>query len=1087
MMNCLFSLDPVAVQPYRPKLVFSLFRLFFLVAWLTAGPLAADVQTPRFIHITQEQGLSSDTVLAIAEDHRGFMWIGTDDGLNRFDGHEFATYHPREDEPQSLGHSRVQALAVDPEGVLWIGTSGGLDRYDPETDTFINIEIEAEGLTGRSAHVVHSLHQGRSGQLWVGLERGIGRLAPDGRSVKRYSKNDLPRVKAMQEDRDGRLWIGGDGSGLGVFDPQTERFEAGPPIAEVTATPAQEIYALCEDSDGMLWIGSHGGLDRYDPQTGRFDRLRHDPDDPNSLSSNYIDAVLEDRNGLIWVGTDSGGLELIDRETLSITHVPHVPRVPSALSSDVVRTLFENSKGDIWIGTFRGGISFFNSTFGAFTHVQSQPGESPHLTNDQVLSFFEEDDGRLWVGTEDGLNLLDAAGRRIASWRHDSREADSLSAKAVLTVTRDSRGDLWAGTYFGGLNRLLGEPEEENVTFRHYRPDPEDPASLSNHHVWDVFEDSDEELWIATFGGLNRFERSTETFEHFRHDPQDPTSLGQDQVWHIYEDSDRLLWLSTAGGLSAFDRDTGRFRNYASELNVLMATEARHGSEASGKTMWLSTQGYGLQRLDPESGELTVFNTHDGLANAILSGIVEDERGILWVSTHAGVSKFDPETREFTNFSKSDGILATPFNKGAYLETRGGDILLGGRHGFLRLDPSAVPETTHMPPVRLTGFTLFNEEVEIGGPVLERHITQAQDVNLRYDQSVITFTYAALNFRSPESNRYAFRLDPFDDEWSDVGERRSATYTNLAPGSYVFRVKASNNTAAGNETETSIRVTVAPPYWMTWWFRLLVLAGVVSLFLGIHQYKVGNIQALLNELASKNTALKEQMGEIERFAYATSHELTTPLVTIKCYLGAVEQDVRNGRTDRMLGDIQKVSRAADSMEQRLTKLSEYLEQSREAGRSRRRLDVALEPLARQAVDRVASRIVQQGVEVHVQPDMPSVDADPNLLAAVLDVLLDNALKYMGDAAAPTIEIGAEAQDAVVRGWVRDQGIGIDPRYQERIFQLFERLDPGDEGIGLDLPKARKIIEWHGGRLWAESEGTGKGSTFFFTLPRHVVS
>lgn len=1084
-MYCVYFLSPVISQLHPPVAKTGLFvASLFLWTLLTAAPVAAEVPAPRFVHITQEQGLSSNTVLAIAEDRRGFMWLGTDDGLNRFDGHEFTIYRPQEDDPLSLSHGRIQALLVDREGVLWVGTSRGLDRYDPNTDSFEHILVTVEGMTGRPAQV-HSLHQDHAGRLWVGLEEGLGRFDPEGQAVhQHYLQSDLPRVTAIQGDRSGRLWIGGDGSGLEVFNPQTKRFEAKQRVTDVADSLDQEIRAFLEDSDGDLWIGSRGGLDRYDPQSDRFTRLRHDPVDSQSLSSPYVDAILEDRTGLLWVGTNSGGLSLVDRRTLTITQVPHVARDPSALSSHVVRSLYEDSRGDIWVGTYQGGVSFFNVTSRAFTHVQSQPGEDPILTSDQILSFFGDHDGHLWVGTEDGLNLLDPTGRPVASWRHDPLDPGSLSAQAVLTVTRDSQGHLWAGTFFGGLNQLLPEPGEGGARFRHYRPEPENPASLSNPHVWDVFEDSAGELWVATFGGLDRFDRPSGDFEHFRHDPEDAASLVHDQVWQVYEDSGNTLWLATAGGVSALDRETRRFRNYALEVNVLTLIETK-GHAADDRALWLGTEGYGLRRLDPDSGEQTIFTTGSGLANDLVTTLLEDDEGFLWLGTNAGVSKFDPNTSAFINFAKSDGILALPFSKGAAMWTRGDDILMGGRHGLLRFDPSEVPETVQAPSVVLTEFAVLNDEVEIGGPVIDRHITQAQNISLRYDQSTITLTYAALNFRSPEDTRYAYRLDPFDDDWNEVGARRSATYTNLDPGDYVFRVKAFEDTEALAAGQASIQVTVAPPYWMTWWFRLSMLIVIAGILLGIHQYKTGNIRALLGQLAQKNAALEEQMEEIERFAYATSHELTSPLVTIKNYLGAVEQDARRGRTDRIVDDLGRVSRAAESMERRLTKLSEYLEQSREAGRRRQRLAVSLEPLVQQAVERVASRIAQQGVEVHIQPGIPSVEADPNLLAAVLDVLIDNALKYMGDTPKPTIEIGAEEDGAEVRSWVRDRGIGIDPRYQERIFQLFERLDPGDEGIGLDLPKARKIIEWHGGRLWAESDGPGQGSTFFFTLPHHI--
>ena len=1074
---------------YLPEEAAQLCRGAFL-ALLSTWTSLATAEQPRFVNITQDQGLSDSTVLAIAEDPRGFMWFGTEDGLNRYDGYECVVYRYDDENSRSLSQNLVAALLVDREGILWVGTSGGLNRYDPDSDSFIRYETISPDSTGRSSPAVHSLYEDRSGDLWIGGDNGLSRFDRQTGNFERFSHPGAQRVNAILEDREGRLWIGGDGSGLDLFDPQSGAFEHRSRAPDIEGGSDRDVYALYEDSDGYVWVASHGGLDRYDVQSDSFIRFRRDSDDPQSLGSNHVDAILETRQGLLWIGTDGGGLDLLDRKTLTFSHVRHQAYDPAGLPSDVVRTIYEDSKGDIWVGTFKGGIAYFNASHAVFTNYRHRPGDVNSLVNDEVWSFFEEDDGRLWIGTQDGLSLFDPRNKSFRNWRHDPNDPDSLSAKAVLTVFRDSKSRLWAGTYFGGLNRLTSELGAGRATFVHYQPDPDDSGSLSNPHVWDVLEDSTGQLWVATFGGLNRFDDELETFEHYVHDPDDATSLAGNLVWQVYEDSGGTLWLATVGGVSAYDREWDHFRSYARGTNVLTVLEGRG-------VLWLGTDGRGLQRLDPTSGALTVFNTDDGLASDLVNGILEDDEGILWLSTYGGLSKFDPANRTVSNYSRSDGILSLPLNKGSYLETHGGEILLGGHRGFTRFDPAAVRDNPHIPPVVLTDFQIFNKEVAFGGPeaVLERHITEAEEIRLRYDQSVITFTFAALDFRAPEQNRYAYRLEPFDDEWQHVGAKRTATYTNLDPGDYVFRVKASNNSGLWNDRGTAIRLMVSPPVWMTWWAYTLyglAFAAVVLAYGRSHRKELRRER----EAADRERAVNAQLREIDKlkdgFLADTSHELRTPLYGITGLAESLIDGATGELPEETKAHLAMIAGSGRRLGQLVNDILDYSRLTHKSLKLRRR-PVDLRSLAEVVLTLQKPLSSSKNLELRntVPADLPAVDADEARLEQILHNLVGNAVKFTEEGHVEITTTAKEgrhpsrAEPGKIVVVVEDTGIGIAADQREQIFEAFKQADAGIQrafgGTGLGLTVTRELVELHGGRIWVDS-AVGQGTRFSFTLP-----
>jgi serine phosphatase RsbU (regulator of sigma subunit)/ligand-binding sensor domain-containing protein len=507
-----------------------------------------------------------------------------------------------------------------------------------------------------------------------------------------------------------------------------------------------------------------------------------------------------------------------------------------------VWSLLEDRSQVLWVGTYGGGLSRLDLAAKPFRHVRNEPGNPNSLSHDIVWSIYEDRDGILWIGTDlGGLNRWDRRTNTWRNWRHDPDDPASLSHDTVRVITPDRDGTLWLGTNGGGLNRF----DPATGRCRRFRHDPNDPTSLSHDQIRAVYQDRAGTVWVATYGGgLDRFDRESGRFTHFRNDPADPTTLGSDYVRAVYEDAAGRLWVGThGGGLGLLDRATGRFTNYRAEPGnpsslsgdfVLSIHEDRAGA------LWLATYGSGINRLDPATGRVTRYTAADGLPSDSAYGMLEDARGDLWISSTAGLTRFDPRAGTFRNYDARDGLQSQEFNGGSFFASPSGEMFFGGINGFSSFFPDQIGSNQQPPPVVLSDLLLFNRSLRPGeqrrGRVpLARPIEYADTVVLPWRDDVVTLEFAALHFTAPDKNRYAFRLEGFSDAWIETpADRRFATFTGLAPGRYVFRVKAANADGVWNEQGAAVTLVVLPPFWATWWFRaggLLLLATAAALAL----------------------------------------------------------------------------------------------------------------------------------------------------------------------------------------------------------------------------------------------------------------
>jgi len=842
------------------------------LGWLTlagavlAPPAAATPVRPiRFDRLSLEQGLSQSSVMDILQDRRGYVWLATEEGLDRFDGLAFKAYKHDPADAASLPSSFVWDVEEDSSGDLWVATAAGLGLWQRATDRVVRQEKLA-GVSIRALRFAPKDHT-----LWIGTrDSGLVRLDATSGAVTRFA-HDASQASSLVDDRiyvlylDGkdRLWVGTDG-GL-------DRWDAGG-FVHFSADPSRpeglsdgRVRAILEDGTGALWVGtSAGGLNRLDPATGRFERFRNDPKVPSSLAHDQVRALLQDADGRLWVGT-SGGLDLLDRSGRGFVHYRQDPTNPASLADDHVLSLAQDRGGVLWVGTRLGGVHKWNPLSWQFGHVAPEPSSPTGLGSGHVTSFSEDRAGRLFVGTFDaGLYVMDRTTGEMTAYRADPRKPGGLSSDRVMALWHDHRGDLWIGTLDAGLDRFRAA----TGVFQHYRFDPRHPEGLAAKGITSILEDRQGRLWLGTYGGgLETVDPETGRFTHYRFDPKDPSSLSADKVSSLAEAPDGRLWVGTMEkGIALLDPRTGRFDRHESrpgDRGSLPADVVHTLFVDAAGGLWVGTHG-GLSHLPPEGRAFETLTTRDGLPSDVVYGVRSDHQGRLWLSTNNGLACFDPRDRQVATYGVSDGLQSAEFNFGAWHQSPSGELFFGGVNGFNAFVPDRLRRVAAGPPVVLTSVNVDHRP--LAGPPDE-----TRQVRLGFRDKVLGLEFAALDFTAPQRNRFAYKLEGFDPDWVPLRGRGSATYTNLNRGRYTFRLRAASGDGHWNEEGLAVRVEVAAAPWASPWAYALyamLLAGGIAGVLRVQQRKLAqeaeHARLLEVKVQERTRELSEQKQELER-------------------------------------------------------------------------------------------------------------------------------------------------------------------------------------------------------------------------------
>jgi diguanylate cyclase (GGDEF)-like protein len=797
------------------------------------SPAALGLGEPRFVRLpfTGGSGGSNDNLAAIRatiKDSRGFIWLGGENGLARFDGYELVIHQTDPNDPKSLSANFVWALAIDHDGVLWVATGRGLNRYNASTETFDRFLHDPHARNSISNNNINALAVDADNNLIIGTNYGLSILNParthfDNHYVDtgKASRGTENIIRDVYVDSKNRIWLGTSERGLQLFHRTSGRFTG---FMHNPQDPGSlvdnDVSAIEEDSQGRLWVGTYSrGLSRMNADGQTFTHYVYSPTNPATLGSNNVGDLLEDSQKQLWVATDHGGLALYVPETDSFRRFTHQPYNPNSLSTNQPRHLYEDNQGNLWIGMFPTGVNLLDGSASVFKNYFHKPNDDNSLSDSGVLCFFEDSEGIMWIGTENGLNALDRESGRFTRYAANPQDKHALRFGAVLTIEEDVNGDLWVGTWSGGAHRF----DKATGRFHNYFPDPSNPGSINNEFVWKILRDSDNDLWFATeTGGLNRYVRETDSFVHYKADARNPNAIISNQLWNLMEDSRGYLWVATLEGLDRFDKKTGEFTHFLHDPADDMSINSEQIIalyEHSRGDIWVGTRDAGLNIFDPQTETFSAIGVKDGLPSAQVSSIIEDDDGFIWVTTVNGIARIDPDTRKVSVFNRAHGLVANNFNRDASWKDQEGQLYIGGIGGFSVFDPQMLASESEPPPMVITDFRLFNRPVAIGGPrgLLSRSVVDTEKLTLNYSDSMFSFEFAALNYRAPSTNRYIYKLEGFDQDWVDIGHQRTATYTNLNPGHYTFRVKAANRDGVWSEDGASIALEITPPPWQSWW------------------------------------------------------------------------------------------------------------------------------------------------------------------------------------------------------------------------------------------------------------------------------
>ncbi|TXD46757.1 hybrid sensor histidine kinase/response regulator transcription factor [Polaribacter sp. IC073] len=1064
-----------------------LFFLSFVLVLFSAKAqdFSSSNQLLKFKQFSLTEGLSQSSVLCILQDSRGFIWFGTRDGLNKYDGHTFITYRYNYRDKNSISNSYIKTLLEDKNGTIWIGTNNGLNKYIPHEDNFER--VKQSNLDGSLINnEIWSLASIDKNYLWVGTNAGLEKFnIKTAKSEHIFNKANTSKallenqIRSLFVASNQDLWIC-NRQNISVYNDKKKEFkQISYPITQVRKSTISYAPVIFQDASDVIWLGYRDGLAVFNPEKNKFEHFEINSKNTTTINDEVRD-IHQDFYGNIWVGTYKG-LYIIDKDKTTINHYEHDENNLNSLSQNSIYSIIGDTKGDVWIGTYAGGINYYDRSFDLFKNYYA--GSNNYKLNYKVVSDIVEDNANnLWIGTEGGgVNFLDKKTDKFTYYTHDKNNAKSISANNVKSLIKTKKGNFWIGTHDGGLNFL--NPKKKPYTFLKYRSDSNDSTSLSSDRIISLFEDDKENIWVGTSGGgLNMLNVKENSFLRI----EEATSFIGDFVYNISETNDKeVLLISGNEGLAKININSKKITSIAyqkksEELENAAITLCAYEDEFNN--IWIGTEGDGVFYYNTKTQNSIRYGTKDGLPNQVIYSILPDDYNNLWFSTNKGISRLNLNTCQFKNFDVSDGLISNEFNYNSKIKLENKQLMFGSANGIVFFNPEKIAENAFIPSVYVTSFSVNNKPY-LSGTRIGKKIT------LTHDQSVFSFSFIALSYSQPDKNKYAYKLEGFDTSWNYIGNKKSATYTNLDAGKYLFKVKASNSDGLWNEKGRAVIVRILPPLWKTWWAYFIYILVIIGALLLIRKYSLLRIYEK-NELKQERLE-KEKIEEINSLKLKLftniSHDFRTPLTLI---IGPLERMLKNNEgTSFVQKQHQIMYRNASVLLQLINQLLDF--RKNESGKLKLKAShnniVSFVENIKVSFDELAN---YREIDYSFKSNEEVLDVwfDVVNLKKVIFNLLSNAFKFSADSSKikiriSTVEKGKKKQP-FVKIEIKDTGRGIPKKNLKFVFDRFyqiERDENSRSGTGIGLALAKSVIELHSGSIKVKSKEE-EGTSFIILVP-----
>ncbi|MCC9137583.1 two-component regulator propeller domain-containing protein [Pontibacter silvestris] len=1086
----------------------------FLISRVADAWAVTIAEQYNFSLIDINGGLSHDQVKCFLKDSRGYLWIGTAAGLNRYDGYKLKVFKYNSNDSCSVIGNNITKLFEGPEGKIWVQTTMGTSVYNPKTEKFYNKPenfVKQYNLPAGAA--VEDIVKDKKGNFWfISTGQGITKYNPANNSSVTLTHSTSGKgsissnhVSAIGQSSSGDLWVVHQNGVFEKLDVKTLKVVERCDKIYKKAYQKLFSYSLTVDSDDDLWIHSSDnpvGVFYYKEATQSLSHF-HKNSAQLQLNNNLARGIVESEKGTIWIGTDHGGINVINKKGLTVHYINHNSEVDRSLAHNSINTLYKDSEGIIWIGTFKKGVNYYHKNIIRFPHFKYRTSIKESLPFDDVNTFVEDEKGNLWIGTNGGgLVYMDRATGTFSSYRHDAGDDNSISSDVIVTLLLDKNKQLWIGTYLGGLDKFDGKK------FTHYKNDPKNPHSLSDDSVWELFEDSKGNLWVGTLhGGLELFDPLKDRFRHSKvNGGEFPVHCNY--LSSIAEDRHGNMWIGGGYGLDVLNKETGKstfFSHEPENPKSLISNNITSIHRDKNNNIWIGTTE-GLDLYDEKKNVFHHFTVNDGLPSNTIVSILEDDKSNLWLSTSNGLSNLILKNKEesidklsvgFRNYDELDGLQGKAFNENAAYRTSRGELIFGGSNGFNLFYPGSLSKNKTAPKVVLSDLQLFNKSVEVGEDangraILSKSLYETKSITLKHDENAFSIEFAALNFFHPEKNNYKYKLEGFDKKWHAATDGiRKATYTNLDPGEYVFRVIASNNDDVWNEEGVSLKITVLAPFWRTNMAYALYVLFALAILVVIR--KVELQKARMNFLLEQERRESRHMHELDlmkiRFFTNVSHEFRTPLTLI---LAPIEKLLKNTKDPDQRKQFEMIDRNARRLLNLVNQLLDF-----------RKLEVEdvklylsegnIVKFIKESVNSFTDLSDKKKITLSFNSGIEELQAsfDMDKLGKILFNLLSNAFKFTPDNGRIDVNVNCFDNDSSSEGIkileikVKDTGIGIPKEKHEKIFERFFTSEVPNsvlnQGSGIGLAITQEFVKIHGGMITVDSEPE-KGSCFTVTLP-----